>query len=220
MKTVPDLDRFLKDTLLENNRSQTLKLWALLEEERVEVEDGDEEASSTFHSIFSLFEQTTILLASQAFHRIEYQRRLNILSELIENSSQVTDLLKDHADILHCEENKLLIGEKFEEVLQKSSKTKKKSSEIFTKKSCIVIRSHETLSIRPPQVEVTEAVVMDRGISLPRSPKEASLCNNFINPRPQILLPQDFSKIHPLVQNLFAIKKFPQTLSRVWVLML
>jgi len=151
IKGVPELDRFMKDTLLENNKSQTFhvekllktlqekereifgplsKLWAEMENER-DIENGDEEATSTFNYFSSLFEKT-ILLVSQTFHRIEYQRRLNILSGLIESSSQVTDLLKDHADILNCAENKFLFGEKFEEVLQKSSKTKKKSADIFT----------------------------------------------------------------------------------------
>jgi len=56
-------------------------------------------------------------------------------------------------------------------------------------------------------------MVVDGGISLQSFPKEVSPCNRFLNLGPQVLLPQDFPKIHPLVQNLFVVKEFPQTLS-------
>jgi len=132
----------------------------------------------------------------------------------------VTDLLKDHADISHCEENKLLVGEKFEEVLHKSSKTKKKASEIFTglnrKRKSPASSSGHTRPFRSGPLPASRGT---RGSGSGRghfSTKFAKIINlqSFHQSKTSNSFTFYFPKIHPLVQKLFAIKKFPQILSR------
>ena len=152
VKPVPELDSYIKELLVDNNKTQTLhiekllkaiqerdrnifgplsKIWDLTEAEREVLDLTDEHAVASFKGVAELFEQSITLIA-QSFHRTTYQRRWNILSTLIEGNTKVTDLLKDHADLLNDNENGLLFGEKFEEILLKSSKAKRKSTEVFT----------------------------------------------------------------------------------------
>ena len=64
-----------------------------MEEER-ELISPDDEASDGHQEIASLFEQT-ILLVGQAFNSVAYQRRLNVLNTLIDNSVKVKEILKE-----------------------------------------------------------------------------------------------------------------------------
>ena len=146
IRKVQELDSYMKDLLVENNKTQTLqiekllkaaqerewnilgplsKLWSWSEEERGSL--PDDESVTQFQTVANLFEQS-IALVAHACHRSAHQRRVNILSTLIENNAKVTDLLKSNADSFN--DPNVLFGEKFEEVLQKSVKSKKKSSEI------------------------------------------------------------------------------------------
>jgi len=93
--------------------------------------EGDKAAYSSFTDIAGLFEQT-ILLTGQSFHRLVYQRRYNILSTLIDNSNKVNELLKEHDPLLNEPSNTYLFGDKFEEILTKSTAAQKKLSGVFT----------------------------------------------------------------------------------------
>jgi len=151
IKRVPELDSYIKELLVENNKSQTLqvertlkviqererdtfgpfaKLWAMTEEERPD-DDADQITLDTFKEVSNLFEQTSTLLA-HASNKLTYQRRFNILSTLIDNNTRVSDLLRTHADILNHKDNNFLFGEKFEEIMVKDCKSKKKSKEMFS----------------------------------------------------------------------------------------
>jgi len=68
IRKVQELDSYMKDVLVENNVTQ-------------------------FQTVANLFEQS-IALVAHACHRSAHQRRVNILSTLIENNAKVTDLLK------------------------------------------------------------------------------------------------------------------------------
>ena len=149
VKVCQRLDEYIKELLLENKKSSTLyhekilkgiqekivsvlapltKLRSFMEEER-ELISPDDEASDGHQEIASLFEQT-VLLVGQAFNSVAYQRRLNVLNTLIDNSvkgdSKGTKLDLDATD------NGYLFGEKFEEQLSKITSAKQKSKAIFT----------------------------------------------------------------------------------------
>jgi len=66
--------------------------------EREYVDPHDEIVADRFSEITGLFEQT-MLLVGQLFHKIVHQRRYNILSTLIDNSSKVNKLLKEHVTL-------------------------------------------------------------------------------------------------------------------------
>ena len=72
------------------------------------------------------------MLLSQVINSVAYFRTDNILSTLIESSSQVKEILKNDAKELDDEENKFLFGTSFEDKLIKDSKALKKSETIFT----------------------------------------------------------------------------------------
>ena len=150
IKKPEEIDSYIKDLLVEHNKTATLhtekilksvqekvhnilgplsKLWLLTEEERESVDNEDER--SHFQYIVELFEQS-VLLTSQAVNRIRHQRRYNVLSTLIDNSTKVKDMLKSKADEMNLKDNKCFFGEKFEEHVSKSSKAKRKSTGIFT----------------------------------------------------------------------------------------
>ena len=102
----------------------------MTEEERPD-DDADQITLDTFKEVSNLFEQTSTLLA-HASNKLTYQRRFNILSTLIDNNTIVSDLLRTHADILNHKDNNFLFGEKFEEIMVKDCKSKKKSKEMFS----------------------------------------------------------------------------------------
>ena len=101
-----------------------------VEEER-ELISPDDEASDGHQEIASLFEQT-ILLVGQAFNSVAYQRRLNVLNTLIDNSVKVKETLKEPMLDSDATDNDYLFGEKFEEQLSKITSAKQKSKAIFT----------------------------------------------------------------------------------------
>ena len=138
VKVYQRLDEYIKELLLENKKSSTLyhekilkgiqekivsvlapltQLWSFMEEER-ELISPDDEASDGHQEIASLFEQT-ILLVGQAFNSVAYQRRLNVLNTLIDNSVNVKEILKEPMLNLDTIDNDYLFGEKFEEQLPK-----------------------------------------------------------------------------------------------------
>ena len=113
VKVCQRLDEYIKELLLENKRSSTLyhekilkgiqekivsvlapltKLWSFTEEERESIAPDDETADG-HQEIASLSEQT-ILLVSQVFNPVAYQRRLNVLNTLIENNVNAKEIFK------------------------------------------------------------------------------------------------------------------------------
>lgn len=152
VRPVPEVDGYIKQLLIEHGKTTTLhlekvlktaqerdrnilgplsKLWMITEGERESMDENDEFSVSNFAEITGLFEQA-MLLSAQTYQRMTFQRRYNILSTLIDNPTKVNELLKDHMEIMNDPNNKFLFGEKFEEILSKSSLTQKKLNEVFT----------------------------------------------------------------------------------------
>ena len=100
-------------------------------EEEMELISPDDEAPDGHQEIASLFEQT-ILLVGQAFNSVTYQRRINVLNTLRDNSVKVKEILKEAMLNLDATDNDYLFGEKFEEQLSKITSAKQKSKAIFT----------------------------------------------------------------------------------------
>ena len=152
VRPVPELDGYIRQLLIDYNKTTTLHLekvlkssqerdrhifgplskpWMITEGDKESVDTDDEYAVTNFAEITGLFEQT-VLLSAQAQQRMTHQRRYNILSTLIDNPAKVNELLRDQAEIMNDPGNKYLFGEKFEEVLSKSSTSQKKLNEVFT----------------------------------------------------------------------------------------
>lgn len=81
--------------------------------------------------ISRLFDLTT-LLVGQADNSIGYQRRLNILSVLIDNNAKIKEILKEESLTLDNIDNKCLFRYRFEEKLAKITRAKQKSKSLFT----------------------------------------------------------------------------------------
>jgi len=156
------------------------------EGERESVDTDDEYAVTNFAEITGLFE-LTVLLSAQAHQRMTHQRRYNILSTLIDNPAKVNELLCDQAEIMNDPGNKYLFGEKFEEVLSKSSTAQKKLNEVFTGLKNPVVgkkNQHQNQPFRKgPLPQWTRNSTRGRG---------------------QFFL--DFPNVHPLVKSLFVIQ--------------
>lgn len=152
MKTVPDLDGYMKQLLIDHHKHNTLhiekvlkgiqekcmyvfgpisRLWDLTEKEKEQLDANDESAIQNFGYIIGLIEKT-VMLESQTYQRLMYHRRHNVLSTLIDNGSKVNELLKNNAEILNALDNKFLFGEKFEDILSHTTSTAKKLSDVFT----------------------------------------------------------------------------------------
>ena len=78
-----------------------------------------------------LFEKT-VISTTKTYNSIVYQRRMNILSALLPNSSKVKEILKEQSLDLNAIENSYLSEEKFEEKLSKIISAKGKYKTIFT----------------------------------------------------------------------------------------
>ena len=89
-----------------------------------------EKPTEGHHKVANLPEQT-VLLNAQAYNSLVYQRRMNVLSMLIPNSTKVKEILKEQSLKLDGIENEYLFGEKFKEKLSKITTTKQKSKTIF-----------------------------------------------------------------------------------------
>ena len=100
-------------------------------EEKNLIPENEEEAAAGHHDIALVFEQT-ILLIGQAFNSLAYQRRLNILSTLIDNNTRVKEILKEQTLEIDSIDNTYLFGDKFEERLSKVSTAKQKPKSLFT----------------------------------------------------------------------------------------
>ena len=79
---------------------------------------------------FNKGHRQTVLLTAQTYNSLAYQRRMNVLSTLIKNSTKVQKILREQS--LELIENKYLSGEKFEEKLSKITTAKQKSRKTFT----------------------------------------------------------------------------------------
>ena len=150
IKDSQKLDEYIKDLLIENKNNTTLNqekvlkgiqdqvvtilapLSKLLEYYGVRKNAIPEEELNEGHrEVVNLFEQT-VLLTAQTYNFLAYQRRMNVLSKLIPNSTKVKEILKEQSLELDVIENKYLFGNKFEEKLSKITTAKQKSKAIFT----------------------------------------------------------------------------------------
>ena len=150
IKNSQNLDEYIKELLVENKKNNTLnqekvlngiqdqvvtilaplsKLWSTMELERNAV--LEEELNEGHREMANLFEQT-VLLTAQTYNSLAYQRRMNVLSALIPNSTKVRKILKEKSLELGGIENKYLFGEKFEEKLSKITTAKQKFKTKFT----------------------------------------------------------------------------------------
>ena len=82
-----------------------------------------EKPTEGHHKVANLPEQT-VLLNAQAYNSLVYQRRMNVLSMLIPNSTKVKEILKEQSLKLDGIENEYLFGEKCKEKLLKITTTK------------------------------------------------------------------------------------------------
>lgn len=71
--------------------------------------------------------EQTVLLTAKTYNSFAYQRRMNILSTLIPNSTKVKKMLKEQSLDLNVVENSYQSGERFEEKLSKITSGKGKS---------------------------------------------------------------------------------------------
>ena len=105
------------------------KLWSTMELERDAI--AEEELNGGHRKVANFFKQT-VLLTAQKYNSLPYQRRMNVLSTLIRNSTKVKEILKEQLLELDGIENKYLFGEKFVEKLSKITTAKQKSKTTFT----------------------------------------------------------------------------------------
>ena len=99
-------------------------------EERELIPDDQVQGSGKI-VISRLFDLTT-LLVGQVDNSIGYQRRLNILSVLIDNNAKIKEILKEESLTLDNIDNKCLFRYRFEEKLAKITRAKQKSKSLFT----------------------------------------------------------------------------------------
>ena len=92
---------------------------------------SEEELNKCHGEVANLFEKT-VLLTGRTYNSLAYQRRMNVLSTLIPNSTKVKEILKEQSLELDVIENKYLFGNKFKEKLSKITTAKQKSKAIFT----------------------------------------------------------------------------------------
>ena len=152
VKKSQKLDEYMHELLQENRRTRTLsfektlkgiqdkvvfilapftRLMTIMEEEREHIPAEEQGEGSAVNEVSRLFDKT-ICLIGQVFHSIGYQRRLNILSALIDNNNKVKEILKEESLRLDDVENVYLFGERFEERLAKITNAKQKSKALFT----------------------------------------------------------------------------------------
>ena len=73
-----------------------------------------------------------VLLVGQVYNFIGYQRRLNILSVLIDNNTKIKEKLKEESLKLDIVDNKCLFRYGLKEKLAKRTCAKQKSKSLFT----------------------------------------------------------------------------------------
>ena len=131
--------------------AQLSKLWSTMQLERNSV--PEEEFSEGHREVASLFEQT-VLSTAQTYNSLAYQRRMNVFSTFIPNSTKVKEILQKQALELDGIENKYLFGERFEKKPSKITTAKKKSKKVFTGLQKILTLtfppSHQPFQVDPP----------------------------------------------------------------------
>ena len=94
-----------------------------METERDILLEDNNEAVSGHKVIAGSFEEA-ILLTGQALNSITYQRQLNVLNTLIDNSTRAKKILKGRSLGLDDTKKSYFFGEKFEEKPIKSTSAK------------------------------------------------------------------------------------------------
>ena len=143
------LDGYFKELLEEKNRRKELsldtnfeklqsktrsimgplsKLWFRLEEA---LADEGEKVKLDLTELSQFVEQS-VMLTGQAFNAVTYQRRLNVLSAVMDKHKS-KNMIKDHATDLE-KPNTFLFGESFRKTLKDTAKAKKESKEVFHEK--------------------------------------------------------------------------------------
>ncbi|XP_066912059.1 uncharacterized protein [Clytia hemisphaerica] len=147
LKQVPELDGYIRTILANNHKTLTLKsektlkliqekiflafgplmkIWYAVDQDKIQNPDDE----STKH-LSHLLDQT-ILVLGQVQNAMNYHRRENVLSTLIDSSTRVKDILKNQSQELNLPNNNKLFGEEFENKLIKDTKAIKKSESVFT----------------------------------------------------------------------------------------
>ena len=147
------LDMFMKDTLtsykaftiardtqLYNIQASIHKifgpltnLWEVAESDKKdllsenEVPDGVKDKMEEMCLLFT----HAIALVGQASNKVSYYRRLNIVDNLTGDSKRAKELLSENEDVFN-EKSSNLFGEKFEDLIVKLAKSKKKSKDALT----------------------------------------------------------------------------------------
>ena len=104
---------------------------SIMEEER-ELIPVDEQVEGSVMIVISRKFDQAVLFVGQVYNSIEFQRRLNILSTLIDNNAKVKKILKEESLKLDDVNNEYFFGNRFEEKLAKISSVKQKSKSLFT----------------------------------------------------------------------------------------
>ena len=116
------------------------QLWSSVNEEKdsLEKEQGEDEEQEALrkaeiHKLGDISKtlDSVVALVGQATQRTSYYRRHLILESLLADNKQPKTMLNDWESALEENTSKYLFGDKFEEELCRSSKTKKKSKDIF-----------------------------------------------------------------------------------------
>lgn len=101
-------------------------LWEAVENEKTSLPDDTcKEVLERMEEMSSIFQQT-VALVGQASNRVSYYRRLNVVENITGDSKRAKELLGEHEDVFN-EASTHLFGDKFEELICKLSKSKKKS---------------------------------------------------------------------------------------------
>ena len=102
-----------------------------MEEER-ELTPADELVEGSGVIVISRLFDQAVLLIGQVYNFIGYQRRLNILSTLIDINTKVKEILTEESLKLDDVDNEYLYGDSFEEKLIKITSAKQKLKSLFT----------------------------------------------------------------------------------------
>jgi len=111
VRKTQEIDIFIKDVLVENNKNSTLhvdrllkatqekvlqilgpltRLWEITDREKIYVDEDVPEEVEQFQNMINLMEQS-VLCTGQALNKIEFTRRYNVLNTLIENSPALVE---------------------------------------------------------------------------------------------------------------------------------
>ena len=106
------------------------KLMGIMEEER-ELIPAEQVKGSGMIMISRIFDQA-VLLVGQVYNLVVYQRRLNILSALIDNKTKVKEILKEDSLKLDNVDNSYLFRDHLQEKFVKITSALQKSKSLFT----------------------------------------------------------------------------------------